>query len=257
MCESLSKYRIPFYPIGGEDGKPIEYLDDDLTRYTLKYETNDYVYIDHRYSVCNEMILPFAYYKASELIKDEGNGCRCIFRLHFKVNYQNSSLSNGYSDYETRYHPIRKELERFDLSMHDDNGDGLGEFFDAHDHYLRAYSRYCKIKLSIKCECYLGDVRDLNSDEEFMAGFSRLSDALDRLNHLHEDDEDEEDDEDDEPPKPIEESFRTDNCICLDKEPNILFTDCNHICMCLECAKIKSLDNCPYCRTEISKKIKI
>ena len=61
-----------------------------------------------------------------------------------------------------------------------------------------------------------------------------------------------------EPPKPIEESFRTDTCIiCLDKEPNILFTDCNHICICLECVKIKSLDNCPYCRTEISKRIKI
>ena len=61
-----------------------------------------------------------------------------------------------------------------------------------------------------------------------------------------------------EPPKLIEESFRTNTCIiCLDKEPNILFTDCNHICMCLECTKIKSLDNCPYCRTEISKRIKI
>ena len=27
--------------------------------------------------------------------------------------------------------------------------------------------------------------------------------------------------------------------------------------MCLECVKIKSLDNCPYCRNEISKRIKI
>ena len=136
--------------------------------------------------------------------------------------------------------------------MHDDNGHGLDVFFDVLNHYLRAHYRYCKIKLSIKCDCYLGDVRDLNRDEEFMAGFSRMTDALDRLNHLHEDEED------DEPPEPIEESFRTDNCIiCLDKEPNILFTGCNHICICLECAKIKSLDNCPYCRTEISKRIKI
>ena len=64
--------------------------------------------------------------------------------------------------------------------------------------------------------------------------------------------------EEEEPPKPLEESFRTETCIiCLDKEPNILFTDCNHICMCLECVKIKSLDNCPYCRNEISKRIKI
>ena len=73
-----------------------------------------------------------------------------------------------------------------------------------------------------------------------------------------EEEEDEEEEEENEPPKPLEESFRTETCIiCLDKEPNILFTDCNHICMCLECVKIKSLDNCPYCRNEISKRIKI
>ena len=65
-------------------------------------------------------------------------------------------------------------------------------------------------------------------------------------------------DEEEEPPKPIEESFKTDTCvICLDKEPNILFTDCNHICMCLECEKIKPSVKCPYCRNEISKRIKI
>ena len=72
-----------------------------------------------------------------------------------------------------------------------------------------------------------------------------------------EEEEEEEGEEEEEPPKPLEESFRTETCIIyLDKEPNILFTDCNHICMCLECVKIKSLVNCPYCRTKISKRIK-
>ena len=59
-------------------------------------------------------------------------------------------------------------------------------------------------------------------------------------------------------PKPLEESFRIDKCvICLENEPNILFTDCNHICTCLECEKIKPTVKCSYCRTEISRKIKI
>ena len=53
-----------------------------------------------------------------------------------------------------------------------------------------------------------------------------------------ESDSSDEEEEPPKPPKPIEESFRTDTyVICLDKEPNILFTDCNHICMCLECEK--------------------
>ena len=59
-------------------------------------------------------------------------------------------------------------------------------------------------------------------------------------------------------PKPLEDSFKVDSCvICLENEPNILFNDCNHICTCLECEKIKPSVKCPYCRTEISKRIKI
>ena len=59
-------------------------------------------------------------------------------------------------------------------------------------------------------------------------------------------------------PKPLEESFRIDKCvICLENEPNILFTDCNHICTCSECEKIKQSVKCSYCRTEISRRIKI
>ena len=62
--------------------------------------------------------------------------------------------------------------------------------------------------------------------------------------------EEEEEEEEEKPPKPLEESFRINTCvICLDKESNILFTDCNHICTCSECEKNKSAFKCPYCRT--------
>ena len=63
---------------------------------------------------------------------------------------------------------------------------------------------------------------------------------------------------DDEPPTPLTplKSFRTDTyVICLIKEPYILFTDCRHICICLECEEIKPLNKCPYCRVNISTKI--
>ena len=52
--------------------------------------------------------------------------------------------------------------------------------------------------------------------------------------------------------------YEIDQCvICLETKPNILFAGCNHICICSECEKIKPLVKCPYCRTKISRRIKI
>ena len=91
-----------------------------------------------------------------------------------------------------------------------------------------------------------------------------------RSNHFYDEDYFESDNESEEveseneyndhpiPPKPLKESFRIDKCvICLENEPNILFNDCNHICTCFECEKIKPSVKCSYCRTKISRRIKI
>ena len=76
-------------------------------------------------------------------------------------------------------------------------------------------------------------------------------DYLNQTEPIHRDDE----------PKPLKtlkalKYFRTDTCvICLTEPPNVLFTDCRHICICLECEEIKPLGKCPYCKTTISTKI--
>ena len=45
--------------------------------------------------------------------------------------------------------------------------------------------------------------------------------------------------------------FKTEECvICLLAKPNILYCNCDHICICNECNKIKKLNVCPVCRTE-------
>ena len=46
-------------------------------------------------------------------------------------------------------------------------------------------------------------------------------------------------------------SFKSDECvICLTNLPNVLFCNCGHIAICVECDKKKSLKNCPICKTE-------
>ena len=45
--------------------------------------------------------------------------------------------------------------------------------------------------------------------------------------------------------------FKTDECvICLTNSRSVLFCNCGHIPICEECDKVKSLTNCPICKTE-------
>ena len=52
------------------------------------------------------------------------------------------------------------------------------------------------------------------------------------------------------PPKPLEKTFKSNQCvICLEEEPNVLFCNCGHICICEKCASHR-YDKCPVCKKE-------
>ena len=49
----------------------------------------------------------------------------------------------------------------------------------------------------------------------------------------------------------LEKSFKSSECvICLTNPPNVLFCNCGHLCLCVECDEGKSLDVCPVCKNE-------
>ena len=55
-----------------------------------------------------------------------------------------------------------------------------------------------------------------------------------------------------------EPSFKCAECvICLTNISNVLFCDCEHICICSECDILKCLDACPMCRVKTTVKRKI
>ena len=59
-----------------------------------------------------------------------------------------------------------------------------------------------------------------------------------------------ENDEESVPPKPLEKTFKSDQCvICLEEEPKVLFCNCGHICICEKCI-LHRYDNCPVCKKE-------
>ena len=46
-------------------------------------------------------------------------------------------------------------------------------------------------------------------------------------------------------------SFKSNECvICLTNPPNVLFCNCGHLCLCLECERNKISNKCPICKTE-------
>ena len=53
--------------------------------------------------------------------------------------------------------------------------------------------------------------------------------------------------------KPINsiQTFKSDECvICLTNPPQVLFCNCGHLCLCVECNKMETLKTCPVCKTE-------
>ena len=62
---------------------------------------------------------------------------------------------------------------------------------------------------------------------------------------------DSDEDSDDEKIINSSQSFKSDECvICLTNQPNILFCNCGHICICGECGKRIKNKECPVCKTE-------
>ena len=63
----------------------------------------------------------------------------------------------------------------------------------------------------------------------------------------------------DEYDKPILKTITESECIiCYENKPNILFSECMHICVCNVCDSKGRFNKCPMCRTKIkNQKIKI
>ena len=65
-------------------------------------------------------------------------------------------------------------------------------------------------------------------------------------------------DEEDTVPVAVRKPFNSDQCVaCLSKKPELLFMNCLHRCVCLECKEMNTFHKCPLYRTHISIKVKI
>ena len=66
-----------------------------------------------------------------------------------------------------------------------------------------------------------------------------------------EESEEEREEESEEPVINIAKTFKSDECvICLTNPPYVLFCNCRHLCLCVECDEAKILEKCPVCKTK-------
>ena len=64
-------------------------------------------------------------------------------------------------------------------------------------------------------------------------------------------DEEESEEEEEKPVINTDQTFKSDECVIyITNSPNVLFCNCGHISICVECDKVKSLKICPVCKTE-------
>ena len=79
---------------------------------------------------------------------------------------------------------------------------------------------------------------------------------LNHIRNLQDNEEDSEYSKDEEIEEEIKQintkqTFKSVECvICLTNTPNVLFCNCGHLCVCIECDKVKSLNTCPVRKTK-------
>ena len=85
----------------------------------------------------------------------------------------------------------------------------------------------------------------------FSISIEKIETLFDQLQTSNNEEDSEEYSEEEEETNNTDKSFKSDECVtCLTNPPNILFCNCGHIPICVECDKVKSLNTCPVCKFE-------
>ena len=180
---------------------------------------------------------PFLDYLVSKHITTKHEGYT-YFNSFFRIGITYDSGEDNHREYEKL---ITVEVEQPETTTHDDVfifGEPKFEKFNPY----KIYSNSIEIDIDA-CGCYLEEdeseveMEDESEDEE---------------------EEIENESEEDTTPVAISKPFHSDQCVvCLSKKPELLFVNCLHRCVCIECEETNPFRRCPSCRTHISIKVKI
>ena len=176
-----------------------------------------------------EQIKPYLYYLASKDVNREGD--RYIFETVLVVGlFWKIQKNNG----EYRYKYIR--IGGF-LFNNIESSLNFDIFYPCDDISYRELKKPFEIHIDVFQEYNLPIVESEESEYQMES-----EDVI----------------EEDKNPIPVSKPFVSDQCVvCLSNKPNLIFINCLHCCVCLECEKRRPFNKCPSCRTNILMKINI
>ena len=180
-----------------------------------------------------DRIDPFLYYLASKYQKyKENNQYEAFFQVDFSFGYPNKNHV---------YSIVKKftacECVDGDISVLDKSIENTRTFYSPHSIIVEPF----QIRIFLRADYYNEEVEEESEAEDE----SEVEDEL-------------EEEEIEEDPVAVSKPFKTDQCVvCLSKEPSVLFLECLHYCVCLECEEANPFRKCPSCRKSIETKVMI
>ena len=231
--ENLIEHNIFFTPVN-EDRT--SYISNDNFSINVAYISKEIMLRKQNNNQLEDLfnrIDPFLYYLASKYQKyKENNQYEAFFQVDFSFGDPNTNHT---------YSKVKKitacECVDGDISVLDKSIENTRTFFSPHS----IIGELFQIRIFLRADYYKEEVEEESEAE----GESEV-----------EDESEEEETEDD--LVVVSKPFKTDQCVvCLSKEPSVLFLECLHYCVCLECEEANPFRKCPSCRKSIETKVMI
>ena len=223
-----------------------EYNEIERTPSTLKkkaiYESEDFA--DKTYEGIINKYTAYRFEEHIQLLRDEF-GCQSYSYIMFKIGFKINKYSQEIRLFSSTLDIFSWEGVEYLTNIISDEEEDIKECVN--DILKRNYDKIY-IKAEMETKFFLNRSLDIMNQYE--------TEELEEIYDEGDDDEGYQDNPSNTPA--IEIPFVSDNCsVCLTAKPNIIIIPCLHQSVCSQCEEVGKLKNCPTCRKEIERKIKI
>ena len=238
--EEVIKYKLNFLPKRTDPFYAIQTYtarrgpNPPLSSYDI-YETKDNIFSKDSFSFMEDITPLFIYISSCDKYYRE-NGHGKIERIHIYLFLDEEFREFGYS---LEFGDVADYLKEHRISVFKREKNALFSMLGCCDRYTQPFNILFK-----------GYFRHFRTEEERLEYEREIREEEEAEEAYYSDSDDNDDEEKEELSINDFKTFKLEECvICLEKEPNVLFCNCGHLCICEKCL-VHRYDNCPVCKKE-------